>query len=290
MKIMLIGSTGLLGKSIISKFRKKNIEIVGIARKLSDINIDITSDILIEECFNEIKPDVVINSAAIVNLSYCEKNKLAAYLINARSVSKIAELCAEYKSYFIQISTDHYYVSDTMKKHKETDAITLVNEYARTKYLGECFASLYDNSLVVRTNIVGFKGNIEAPTFLEWVVNSMHTKKNMILFDDFYTSSIHVKQLVDIMLDLIKIRPTGLINIASSEVKNKKEFILDFAKKIQANDLNFEIGSVKNLTEINRAESLGLDVKKVENILGYSMPCFEKVIDSIVKEYKEIYL
>lgn len=290
MKIMLIGSTGLLGKSIISKFRKKNIEIVGIARKQSNINIDITSDILLEECFNEIKPDIVINSAAIVNLSYCEKNKLDAYLINARSVSKLAELCAKYKSYFIQVSTDHYYINDTMKQHKETDVITLVNEYARTKYLGECFASLYNNSLVVRTNIVGFKGNIETPTFLEWVINSIHTKRNMTLFEDFYTSSIHVKQLADIILDLIKIRPTGTINVASSEVKNKKEFILEFAKQIKASDMKFETGTVKKIIEINRAESLGLDVKKVENILGYSMPGFDQVIDSIVKEYKEIYL
>ena len=45
-------------------------------------------------------------------------------------------------------------------------------------------------------------------------------------------------------------------------------------------------GSVNLLGGAKRANSLGLDVKRIENALGYSMPDLEQVLYSIRKEYQ----
>lgn len=289
MKILLLGSNGMLGQAIKKTFFIRNIDLICVAKNNADYNIDLLDDAAVESCLKVMKPDVVINSAALVNLSLCEKNKELAYRTNTRFCAILADICQSYGSYLIHISTDHYYTGDLNKKHFEKDKVKLLNEYARTKFLGELLIKRYDNSLVIRTNIVGFKGNVLAPTFLEWVIMCLVNNSKMQLFDDFYTSSMHDTQLAEILIDLIRKRPIGILNIASSEVLSKKDFILLLAKELFSKTPDFTISSVKALKDVKRAESLGLSVGKAESILGYKLPDTGAVIKSIKKEYEERY-
>lgn len=285
-KLLLIGSTGLLGQNVKKVFTQKGFSIIGVAKKNADFNFDITDTQLLKKCFEAVKPNVVINAAAIVSLDYCEKNPIDAYKINTRVVADLVKCCAAIGAYYIQISTDHYYLQEGANKHKETDEIHLINEYARTKYLGECLANTYKNSLIIRTNIVGVRGQLAEPTFFEWAMDCLENKKHMVLFEDFYTSSLDAKQLAETIVKFVQVQPKGILNVASSEVRSKKEFILGIAQRAGFSKVDYEIGSIKTLSGAKRAGALGLDVSKTEKILGYRLPGFTEVIDSLLKEYK----
>ena len=170
-------------------------------------------------------------------------------------------------------------------RHRETDEVSLVNEYARTKFAGEGFALTDPSAVVLRTNIVGFRRN-ETPTFLEWAIGALKRNEKLTLFDDFYTSSIHVIQFAKIIFDVIRLRPVGIFNAASSTVASKKDFILALSKTLfNTAPANYTVGSVRSLGTARRANSLGLDVGKIENCLGYTMPDIEQVMHSIKQEY-----
>ena len=283
--ILILGSTGLLGLALIEFFQEKNIQnVCGLARKNSDFNIDIIDHDKLIAFLNKLKPKVIINSIAIVDHQLCEDKPDLAYLVNSRIVGIISDWSLKNSCYFIQISTDHYYVGDGSKKHSEKDQITLVNEYAKTKYLGEVLALINPQSLVIRTNIVGFK-NHSKPTFLEWVLQSLKNNQQINLFNDYFTSSIHTNQLAKIIYDLIDLKLTGVINIASSSVSSKEQFILALAKKFNFNLNNAKSISIFDSNIIKRAESLGLETAKIESILGYNMPDINEVIDSIHQDY-----
>ena len=85
----------------------------------------------------------------------------------------------------------------------------------------------------------------------------------------------------------MKVRPTGIFNLASSEVSSKKEFILGLVKKIYNNEPDYTDGSVFNENQVQRANSLGLDTQKIEDLLGYRMPNLMETLDSIKQEYME---
>ncbi len=285
MKILILGSTGLLGQALASSLSLKNFQVTGVARKNADINIDITED---ESLLNVLKNDdydVIINTVAIVNLKTCNDDPGLAYKVNSRPASIIANYAKNNGAYFIQISTDHYYSGDKDLLHKETDNIKLLNEYARTKYCGEVYALTSPKALVIRTNIVGFK-NSESPTFVEWIVNNLENNTSMNLFNDYYTSSISVKQFSNILYDIILKRPAGILNISSGECFSKEAFIRALADK-----LDFSLGNSKSYSILksgltDRAESLGLDVSKAESIAGYKFPGLDEVIQEICNEYK----
>ncbi|MCX9085012.1 MAG: SDR family oxidoreductase [Candidatus Methanoperedens sp.] len=286
MKVLVIGSTGMLGQALMYEMKRCGIKVIGIARSGADISCDIVDDRTLSNIILSIKPQIIINSAAMVSLAKCEDKPDYAYLINARPASILAEISLKTGIYFIQISTDHYYTGDCNIKHTEEQPIRLINEYGRTKYAGESFALTCQNALVVRTNIVGFRNKIDTPTFVEWAIQNIKNNSPITLFDDYFTSSIHVTQFSSALLDIIEKRPSGVLNLASSEVFSKKAFICALAEKMGHTLTNVKIGSVVDAGDASRAESLGLDVGKAETLLGYKLPNLEEVITSIVEKYE----
>ena len=195
-------------------------------------------------------------------------------------------LSEHYGTYLVHVSTDHYWSGDERRKHSESECVTLSNEYARTKYIGELLALRYDRALVLRTNIVGFRGSAQ-PTFLEWVIMSLREQRHMTLFTDFYTSTIHTVQFAQILEDILHIRPTGLFHLASSTVSSKEEFICTLSQGIFSRMPSYDAGTVAALSTV-RANSLGLDTHALEAVLGYEMPALDEVIASICEMYREV--
>ncbi|MBR5336526.1 MAG: SDR family oxidoreductase [Lachnospiraceae bacterium] len=284
MKVLLLGSKGMLGQAIHDHFSEKGIEVITAARHDADYCFDFTDDEELKKCLFSVKPEIVINTAAIVDLGFCEEDAGTAYRVNARLPGILAELCREFNSYFIHISTDHYYISGGKTKHNEQERVFLVNEYARTKYIGEVLSLMYDNTLVLRTNIVGFRGTGKA-TFVEWAVKELEKGSRLNLFTDFYTSSIHTVDFARILLDLIRQHPVGILNLASSDVSSKKDFIISLSKALYNKEPDYVETSVKEISGPKRASSLGLDTGKAGSIVGYSMPGLDETIHSIVDEY-----
>jgi len=288
MKVLLLGSTGMLGQAIFNKLKENQINVLTIARSNSQYHVDLAIEPeKIREIIQLEKPDIVINSSALINLRECEDDPGKAYMINARVPGVIAEICKNTGAFFVQISTDHYYLGDGESTHSENDQVFLMNEYARTKYAGEIFALTYKNSLVIRTNIVGFRNIKNNQTFVEWVIHSLENEQMISGFEDFYTSSIDVYHFTDILMELIKKKVTGLINVASKDVLSKYHFIYKLA--ILLGKENFiKRGTINQLEMIQRGNSLGLDVTKLKSVLNEELiPSSNQVVQKIVEKYKE---
>ena len=284
-RVIIIGSSGMLGQSYKKFFNNLSIETIGISRKGPDIFFDLEKNL--EKIVNLIKslqPDLVINCAAIVSLSLCEKNPLKASIINSLVVKELTSACCQLDCKFIQVSTDHFYSEDGFKLHKEIDNVKILNHYAKTKYQGELFAKNYTNSLILRTNISGFRENSNSATFLEWLLDSILSQKKIILFSDFITSTIDVDTFAKISI-LLSNKNRGLFNIGSSNPVSKKDFALNLAKKLNVELTSYEEKSVKFLFP-KRAESLGLDCSKVEKLLNIKMPTHKVVINNFAREIK----
>ena len=69
MKVVILGSTGLLGQALV-RFYKKNCVVICVARKNSDYNIDVTDDALLIRLIEEVRPDLLINCTAIVDIDF----------------------------------------------------------------------------------------------------------------------------------------------------------------------------------------------------------------------------
>lgn len=277
-KIIIIGSTGLLGSYIeyFFKSKLKHTEIITASRSKSDYILDLMDNDNLFKLLDVIRPDIVINCAGEINFDNCKNNFLDSWKINTLLPNNINDWCNSNEAKFIQISTDHYYVSELAIKHKENDQIIIVNDYALQKISAERLIS--KNHLILRTNFTGLKSKRQ--TLAKWAEHIVKNNINSILFEDYFTSTIDLQTLTESIIDLIETNAEGLYNIACNEVYSKKEFVLAVASHFKINYTNYKTSSVNDIL-IKRANSLGLDTDKLERKIGKKMPNLSEVIKRI---------
>lgn len=276
---LLIGSNGLLGSSIKSKLNLK--KVMCVARTNSDYNVDLKYLKKFKKIFDKYEFKNVINCAAITNLSKCEKEKKKTKKINLELPILLNNLSKKMKFNLIHISTDQVYCKGKSNKFKETDKISFLNYYSKTKFLAEKILMNNKKSLIIRTNFTGFKKNLNK-TFVGWLLDSIKRKKKISLFNDFYVSTIDVNFCSKVIIKLIKKKAKGIYNIGSRKSISKERFAILFANKM-GKKLNYNsVSSTKS--DIKRPKNITLDISKIERKLKILMPYPVAVINNLIKE------
>ena len=282
--LLVVGATGLFGQAFMAEGKKQGLDVAGAARRNAGITMDLSDKESIENAISSIRPDIVINTAAMINIEECEAKPDRAQKINAEAPGQLAKIALECGAKTVQISTDHFYTGDGARAHSEDEPVVLLNEYARTKLAGENSVLGHADSLVVRTNILGFRG-WGKPTFAEWSLSTILEDRPVTLFADAFISAIDVRAGARAILKLALGGASGLVNVGCHEVYSKKDLVEGLAEKLGRKLTNTRSGSIQQLG-IRRGESLGLDIGLAEKLLGNKLPNMDEVLDAIVSEGK----
>lgn len=281
MKILIFGSTGMLGQILVEYFGRSHDVMVHTHATCDLANTDTILSFILEK-----HPQIVINAAALVDIDNCETNKDYAFKVNSSAVAQMAFACNEISATLIQISTDHYYLNDGEKKHTEEEPVALVNYYAQTKFMGEVYALLTKKHLIIRTNIIGFRNKRDCPTFLEWAINNIELGSEIKLFQDYFASSIDTYHFSEILERMMSNNLVGIYNVGCKDVVSKACFVNLLSEALNKKLNNPIYSSVKEASGlIKRANSLGLSINKVEKALNVSMPDVSQVIRKIIEVY-----
>ena len=117
-KILITVGTGLLGKALIETNKSYDIKTVFLGnyvisdnKNVKYYNCDIRSDDFTEKVLNDFKPEVIIHTAGIANVDYCENNPEEARDSNINGTEHMLELCKKYneidlKPVHVAIDTD----------------------------------------------------------------------------------------------------------------------------------------------------------------------------------------
>lgn len=242
MRILVTGSSGMLGKDIV-KILSNDVDcfVVGFDKAVNpylstdhQVIGDLTDLKFLSSSLDKINPDVIIHCAAIVNVDECETNKSMAETLHC----DVTGILARYKNgftRFIHISTDS--VFDGQKgNYTEEDIPNPINYYAKTKRYGE-IAVLENNhnAVVIRTNIYGF--HLETgKSLVEWAINNLRQGKSISGFTDVYFNPVYTKQLGEVIKEIIPAKYfKGILNVSSKEYSSKYEFLLRIARQFNFN-------------------------------------------------------
>lgn len=139
MKILVLGSQGMLGRSLVSKLPGfANISFPAIeVIAANHAQVDITQGSDTSRFIDQTKPDIIVNCTAFTNVDACETHISEAFAVNATGAKHIALAGKEAGAKVIHISTD--YVFDGTKNHSyvETDSPNPISIYGKSKYNGE---------------------------------------------------------------------------------------------------------------------------------------------------------
>lgn len=280
MKILVLGSSGKLGKEFLNKlkFNKKKFEIITSSRSSGAKPFDLTNTDLIRSILNEINPNIIVNCSGNVDLLFCEQNKEYIEKLHIDAIENIANWSKNNSSRYIHISTDHFFDGDGDKLHNENERTKLLNFYAFSKYEGEKNLLDLNNSVVIRTSFISF-GPKESNSFGNWLIKTIFTEKTPSLFSDSFTSSLDVETLGKALVEVTMSNFSGLLNIGCKESYSKSDLVLSLLNKFKIQK-EVEFTSVKNLLP-ERADSLGLDCSLFEKNFQTKLPNFNELVDYI---------
>lgn len=163
MKVLLLGASGQLGSAL-------ERQLVSVARVVSysRLQLDITDYAAVTRVVDAVHPDVIINAAAYTAVDQAEKNRDAAFLVNAEAVSHLAQIATLKKSWLIHYSSDYVFDGEKKTPYLETDSANPINVYGASKLAGErAIISAGCEYWVFRTSwVIGGHGNNFAKTML----------------------------------------------------------------------------------------------------------------------------
>ena len=160
--ILITGGSGLLAINWAMAIRDRFNVILGCHNKIfnlkgvkskkifSDNYLKLKQEILL------INPEIIIHTAGITNIEFCENNKDIAQKINIDLASNIAKICSELNIILVHISKDHLF-SNNNSYFSEEDKTSPLNYYGITKANAEKkVLENHPKSLVIRTNFFGW--------------------------------------------------------------------------------------------------------------------------------------
>jgi len=129
--VVVIGATGQLGADCLEAFATERV--IGLSHE----EIEIGDPASVRRALVPLAPEVVVNTAAFLDVPACERDPDRAYRLNAVAPRTIARLCAELGARLVHISTDYVFDGSKGTPYVESDRPGPLNTYAASKLAGE---------------------------------------------------------------------------------------------------------------------------------------------------------
>lgn len=245
MKILITGAGGFLGQKLFSTLSKE-YDVYGADRKGREpfYKVDLTEKETLDKIIKELRPDVIINSAGITDVDYCEENPEEVKKISQRCIKNLIETGLKNKCKFVHISTD--YVFDGKKgDYEEDDRTNPINVYGKIKLEEEkAITSSKSDYIISRVAVLyGYNSPEDKQTFVNWVINKLKNGQEIKVINDQFTTPTLIDDIAGAIKNLIRLDKTGTYHVAGSECISR----YDFAIKI-ADTFNLKKGLIRSIT------------------------------------------
>jgi dTDP-4-dehydrorhamnose reductase len=301
MVVLVTGSNGQLGQSL--QFIAENYPQIDF-KFCNSKTLDITNLENVKQVFEQFKPNFCINAAAYTAVDKAESELEKAFAINATGAKNLAEVCKEFDTILIHVSTDFVFDGTAIKPYTEIDITNPKSVYGKTKLDGEkAIQSILEKYIIIRTSWVYSQfGN----NFLKTMLRLGSERETLSVVNDQIGTPTNAVDLADAILKVISLRlevgsPKIENEIFSQTISNSQlptpNFGIfnfsnlgqcswfDFAKKIfEIHNINIDLKPIPTAsypTPAERPKFSVLDKSKIIDTFGIEMKHWEESLKTV---------
>jgi dTDP-4-dehydrorhamnose reductase len=286
-RVLITGSNGFVGcalaKSLFALGFENLILTSSSSSKLdfgSFFQIDFSDISTLSALLSEVKPDYIINTAAISSIEGAFFQPEKALEVNAFAPELLARYCAIHKVKLVHFSTDFVF-DGTHSSINESQNEKPISSYGSSKWLGDkLIQDCCTNYVIIRPIMVfGEKEEWQRHNFYTWLEQALQKNDSVNITADQWRQPTYIVDLLDAVLQLTFSPVTGLYHLAGADYLN----VMDFARKI-AMTFNQPDNKLKAIdTHVlgapePRPLTSGFDLNKVQKAIYYHPKSIDKAI------------
>jgi dTDP-4-dehydrorhamnose reductase len=272
MRLLVTGSDGLVGKSIVHRLSEE-FEVVPYVEQQWDICDRKESEAVI----GDVRPDVLLNLAAITDVDGCENNQELAFRVNAEGTGLLSEICSRHRARIVSFSTDYVFDGRKGSPYTEDDAANPLSAYGRSKRDGE-LKVLANNPLSVILRTEWIYGN-EGESFVTKVVRAARQRGRVEVVDDQRGTPTYAKDLAEPVVALIKTRARGIYHVTNSDSCTWYEFARYVFSLLAIDVPCSPIATKQSARKAVRPSYSVLSCKKLETDTGLTMRNWQEAVE-----------
>lgn len=201
MKILVIGPEGQLGWELQRTLACLG-DVVALGRKSKQQIVDLTDFSTIEAAVQEIRPQLVVNTAAYTAVDKAEQDADLAYRVNGEAPAVLAQAAESVGAGIIHYSTDYVFDGNVENPYTENDETNPQNVYGGSKLQGEiAIQQSVNNFLILRTAwVYGGRGN----NFLLTMLRLLKERDLLTIVDDQFGAPTWTRIIAECTAHIVK--------------------------------------------------------------------------------------
>ena len=191
---LITGAHGQLGSDLQRVLADEDVCALGRS------DLDVTDLRAVADAIAEVRPDVVVNSAAYTAVDAAETDEDAAYRVNAVGAGAVASAVARTGGRLIHVSTDYVFDGESTVPYEVGDPTAPKTVYGRSKLAGEqAVRELLPQVYVVRTAwLYGETGG----NFVKMIARLERERPTIAVVDDQLGTPTWTAQLAGALVEL----------------------------------------------------------------------------------------
>lgn len=292
MKVLVTGASGKTGEAITRIFSHETeyelfilssqADLIPKSNRFEKFKADSLDKKLTKTICMDIRPDVIINTAAMNDVDLCETEKRLAWELNVYIVENLARICKILDSHFITFSSD--YIFDGSKgPYSEEDLPRPINYYGKSKLAGENAAKAgCDKSTIIRTNVVYGQSSYGKNDFIRWIRDQLENGNGLNIIEGQWCNPTFTDDLALASLAILDKSRYGVYNVSGADWLNRYEIAIKAAEIF-----GFDPGLVRPIPptvlkqKAKRPEKGGLVNLKAETDLSLKFSGLESGIQTL---------
>lgn len=292
-KILITGSNGLLGQKLIHLLKSPGYAtryaLMATSRgenrlsSFSDLNyhsLDVSQNKEVDALVSELKPDIIIHTAAMTQVDQCESERSLCWALNVTAVENLITACRKNHTFLIHLSTDFIFDGEAGPYDEDAEA-NPVSFYGESKLEAEKLLMQSDiRWAIVRTVLVyGITEAMSRSNIILWVKKSLEEGKSIQVVDDQWRTPTLAEDLALGCMLIADQEKEGIYNISGKDFLSPYDMALQTADFFKLDkSLIVRTDASRFSQPAKRPPRTGFIIDKARQELGYEPHSFEEGI------------
>lgn len=278
MRILIIGSNGLLGSDLLEHWAGDTL-IPANSR-----DADVRDLEQVRRLVSSHRPDWIILTAGYTDVDGSERNPGPAFAVNRDGTRNVSIAAREFGAKLCYLSTDYVFDGSSTRPYEPGDPVHPLNVYGASKAAGEqAVQTEGGNWLIVRTS---WLFGASKPCFPEKVLEAADSQPELRVVTDQIGSPTYTRDLAGAIRELVLADVRGIVNITNSGTCSWYEFAKEILQRAGRSTLIAPITSAE-AGRLARRPTYSALSSKVSTSYGIFLRSWQEALKAYLADLKQ---